>query len=63
MIGGHWYNTSICKRLHGKLYMGFIINARTDRYHNMCSIDAYEKEYSSSIWDCPLPTNSTTEAL
>ena len=63
MTGGPCYNTSICKKLHEKLFEVFIINARTDRYHNMCSIDAYEKEYSSSIWDCPLPTNSTTEAL
>ena len=36
----------------------------------MCSIDAYEKEHQSSICDdissgggCPLPKNSTTEAL
>ena len=36
----------------------------------MCSIDAYEKEHQSSSCDdgsisggCPLPENSTTEAL
>ena len=40
MTGGPWYNTSICKKLHGKLFEGFIINARTDRYNIMCSIDA-----------------------
>ena len=40
---GPWYNTSICKKLHGKLIEGFIINAGTDRYHIMCSIDAFEK--------------------
>ena len=45
LIGGPWYNTSICKKLHGKLFEGFIRNSRTDRYHIMCSIDAYEKEY------------------
>ena len=39
--GGPWYNTSICKKLHGKLFEGFIINARTDRYNIMCSIDSY----------------------
>ena len=38
-----WYNTSICKKLHGKLFEGFIINERTDRYHIMGSIDAYRK--------------------
>ena len=42
MIGGTWYNTSIFKKLHGKLFEGFIINARTDRYNIMWSIDAYE---------------------
>ena len=43
MTGGPWYNTSICKKLHGHRFEGFIINARTDRYHIMCYIDAYEK--------------------
>ena len=43
LTGGTWYNKSIFKKLHGKLFEGFIINARTDRYHTMCSIDAYEK--------------------
>ena len=43
MTGGPWYNTYICKKLHGKLFEGFIINARTDRYNIMCSIDAHEK--------------------
>ena len=36
MTSDPWYNTSICKKLHGKLFEGFIINARTDRYHIMC---------------------------
>ena len=45
MTGGSWYNTSISEKLHGKLFEGFIINAITDRYHIMCSIDAYEKEH------------------
>ena len=43
LTGGPWYNTSICKKLHGKLLEGFIKNARTDRYNIMCSIDAYER--------------------
>ena len=45
MTGGPWYKTSICKKLNGKVFEGFIINARTDRYNIMCSIDAYERQY------------------
>ena len=45
MTGGPWYNTYICGKLHGKLFEGFIINARTDRYYIMCSIDAYEQDH------------------
>ena len=45
MTGGPQYNTSICKKSHGKLFEGFIINARNDIYHIMCYIDAYEKEH------------------
>ena len=44
ITGGPWYNTSIWKKLHGKLFESFIINARTDRYNIMCCIDAYERE-------------------
>ena len=44
MTGGPWYNTSICKKLHGKVFGGFIINERTDRYNIMCSIDTYGRE-------------------
>ena len=43
ITGGPWYNTSIYKKLHGNLFEGFIINARTDRYNIMCSIDAHVK--------------------
>ena len=43
ITGGTWYETYICKKLYGKLFEGFIINARTDRYSIMCSIDAHEK--------------------
>ena len=69
MTGGPWYNTYICRKFHGKTFEGFIINARTDRYNIMFSIDAYEKEHQSSYDDvssgggCSLPSNSTTEAL
>ena len=45
MTGGSWYNTSICKKFHEKLFEAFIINSRTDRYNTMCSIDAYEREH------------------
>ena len=51
MTGGPWYNTSICKKLHGKLSEVFIINARTDIFHIMCSIDEYEKQNQSSSCD------------
>ena len=64
MTGGPWYNTYICKKLHGQVFEAFIINARTDRYNIMCYIDSYEREYQSSSCDdessgggCPLPTN------
>ena len=45
MTGGPWYNTYICKKLNGNVFEGFIINARTDRYNIICSVDAHEKEY------------------
>ena len=67
LTDGPWYNTSICKKLHGRLFEGFIINAITDRYNIMCSIDAYEIEPQSSSCDdgsrCggfPLTITSTT---
>ena len=69
MTGGPWYNTYICKKSHGKVFEGFIINARTDRYNIMCYIGAHEKEHLSSYDDgssgqgCPIPSNSTIEAL
>ena len=63
----HGIKIYICKKLHGQLFERFIINERTDRYHIMCSIDAYEKEnqsyicdYGSSGGSFTLPTNSTT---
>ena len=43
MTSGSWYNTYICNKLRGKLFEGYIINVRTDRYHIMCSIDANEE--------------------
>ena len=41
--GSPWYNTYICKKLHGKVFEEFIKNVRPDRYNIMCSIDAHEK--------------------
>ena len=45
VTGGPWYNTSIQKKSRRKVFEAFIINARTDRYNTMCSIDAYEREH------------------
>ena len=42
MTGGPWYNTSICKKLHGNVFEEFIRNTRTDIYNIMCSIDEHE---------------------
>ena len=44
LTGGPWYNTTIIKKLQWRLFEGFIINTRTDRYHIMCYIYAYEKD-------------------
>ena len=41
MTGGPWYNTSICKKVHGNVFEVFIRNARTKTYSIMCSIDAH----------------------
>ena len=43
LTGGPWYKKSICNKLHGKLFEGFIRNTRTDRYNIMCSIDTRER--------------------
>ena len=48
---GIWYNTSICKKLHGTVFGEYIRNAITDIYNIMCSIDAHEKQKPSSIYD------------
>ena len=42
-IGVPWYNTSICKKLHGNIFEGFIRNSITDRCNIMCAINAHEK--------------------
>ena len=69
MTSATWYNTSICKKLHGTVFEEFIRNARNDRYNLMCSIDAHEKQQPSSFDDGngsggnTLPSSSRTEAL
>ena len=65
MTGVPWHNISICKKLRGKVFEGFIINAGTNRYNIMCSIYEHEKEHPSSCDDgisgrgCPLLSNPT----
>ena len=49
MTVGTWYNTSICKELHGNVLEGFIRNAITERYNIMCSIDAHDKLIHQNI--------------
>ena len=39
LTGVPWYNTFICKKLHGKLFEGFIISAITDRYNTKLRLD------------------------
>ena len=64
-----WYKTSICKKLHGKLFEEFIRNIRTDRYNIMCSIDVHgknnpsEHDYGINGGGYLVSLNSTTEAL
>ena len=66
---GPWYNTSICSKLHGKLFGDFMRHAITDRYHLMYSIIAHNKQQplyqgeERSIGDRPISKNATTEAL
>ena len=64
---GPLYNTSICKKVHGKMFEEFIRNSRTDRYNFKCYIDAHEKNNPAVNDDgsigggYPIPLNSTTE--
>ena len=48
---GLWYNTSICKKLHGTVFEKYIRNTITDRYNMMCSIDAHGKQQPSYVDD------------
>ena len=51
MIGGPWYNISICKKTHVKVFEELIRNEKTDRYNIMCSIYAHEKENPLEFYD------------
>ena len=54
-----------CKKLHGKVFEGFIRNARTDKYQIMRSIVEHEKQDQLSCDDgrcgggCIITSNST----
>ena len=48
---GTWYNTSICKKLHGTVFEKYIINDKTYIHNLMCSIDAHNKHQPSSVDD------------
>ena len=69
ITGGPWYNTSIFFKEHGKVFVEIIINARTEIYNLICSIDSHETNNPSehddgSINDgFPVPLNPTIEAL
>ena len=69
ITGGTWYNTYICKKIHGAVFEDYIIDARTERYELMCYIYAHEKQQLSYFDDVSsgggnvLPSNETKEAL
>ena len=66
---GPQYITYISNKLHGTVFENYIINAITDRYKIMCSIDAHEKKYPQYVDDISssggnvLPSNFTKEVL
>ena len=66
---GPWYNKTICSKLHGIKFEDFITQARTDRYHIMCSLvshDRLEPDYKDdeiSIGDRAIPNDATIKTL
>ena len=42
-----WYNTTICSRSHGLVFLKYVTAARHDQYNPMCSIEAHETEHKS----------------
>ena len=63
MTGGTWYNTCICKKIHGNVFEAFIRNETTDRYIMMCAIDEREhinppeQDDGRSGGGYPIPSN------
>ena len=64
-----WYTTSIFTKLHGTVFLKYIINARTDRYNIIFSIDAHKKrqpwyvDNGSSVGGNAIKSNLTTYAI
>ena len=50
ITGSTWYNTYICKILHGTVFTEFIINEITYSYNFMFSIDTHEKQQPPSFY-------------
>ena len=48
---GPWYTTSICSKQHGKVFVDFIKNVRTDRYNLICSMIAHDKQKPTYVDD------------
>ena len=64
-----WYNTSICLKLHGSRFEGFIAQARTDRYNIICYLvshdilQLYYKNDESIIGDRAISDDATIKTL
>ena len=66
---GPWYNTSICLKLHGSMFEGFITHARTGIYNPICTLVSHDKmqpnyeDDESSLGDRSIPKYATTKSL
>ena len=64
---GPWYNTSICSKLHGSRFDGFITKAITYKYNLMYSLVAHDKiqpdykDGESSLGYRSIPKYATTK--
>ena len=64
-----WYNRSICSKLHGIRFEGFMTQARTYLYNLMCSLVAHDrlqldyKDDEISIVDRAIPNDATIKTL
>ena len=60
-----WYNTTICSKLHEKVFEYFIKNTIIYIYNLMCSIIAHDKQQPAYVDDeisgggRPIPKNET----